>query len=129
MRGLTRRQAEVLSAIKDMIAKKGYSPTTRELGERIGVPSTNGVHDHLKALKRKGYITWVKGLSRSINLVGEARPGAPQTSSPFSVLLDILQAWVFADWLYGHVFCEDEQIEVGLADWETEEERLQEQAS
>ncbi len=53
---LTLRQREVLSFIEDRIRAWGYPPTIREIGEHLGIRSTNGVADHLKALKRKGYL-------------------------------------------------------------------------
>ena len=39
------------------IADRGYPPTLREIGEHMGIRSTNGVNDHLRALERKGYLT------------------------------------------------------------------------
>jgi repressor LexA len=56
MEPLTRRQELVLAFIAESIEQRGYPPTMREIGERMGIRSTNGVNDHLKALERKGYI-------------------------------------------------------------------------
>jgi repressor LexA len=53
---LTDRQKEVLGFIQESIAGRGYPPTLREIGERMGIRSTNGVNDHLKALEKKGYL-------------------------------------------------------------------------
>ncbi len=53
---LTDRQKEVLEFIQESIAARGYPPTLREIGERMGIRSTNGVNDHLKALEKKGYL-------------------------------------------------------------------------
>src|SRR5215813_8322327 len=53
---LTDRQKEVLEFIQESIAGRGYPPTLREIGERMGIRSTNGVNDHLKALEKKGYL-------------------------------------------------------------------------
>ncbi|MBI4702711.1 MAG: transcriptional repressor LexA [Deltaproteobacteria bacterium] len=57
MRGLTARQEEVLGFIRDSILDRGYPPTLREIGAHMGIRSTNGVNDHLRALERKGYLT------------------------------------------------------------------------
>ena len=54
--GITRRQQLVLDLINRCIAVRGYPPTMREIGEQMGISSTNGVNDHLKALERKGYL-------------------------------------------------------------------------
>lgn len=63
---LTKRQAEVLAFIQKTIEKLGYPPTVREIGENLGIRSTNGVADHLKALKRKGYLTQQEMKSRTL---------------------------------------------------------------
>ena len=53
---LTQRQRQVFEFIEEKIEEWGYPPTIREIGEHLGIRSTNGVADHLKALKRKGYL-------------------------------------------------------------------------
>ena len=53
---LTARQRQVFDFIESKIQEWGYPPTIREIGEHLGIKSTNGVADHLKALKRKGYL-------------------------------------------------------------------------
>ena len=72
MRKLTSRQREVIAFIREHQAEHGYAPTIREIGEAMGIRSTNGVNDHLKALERKGWIRREALLSRSIQVV--ARP-------------------------------------------------------
>ena len=57
MVGLTQRQQMVLDFIRQSITDRGYPPTLREIGARMGIRSTNGVNDHLRALERKGYLT------------------------------------------------------------------------
>jgi len=66
---LTDRQQEILDFIDRESAKNGYSPTIREIGERLGIRSTNGVNDHLKALERKGYIRREKDKSRTLRIL------------------------------------------------------------
>jgi SOS-response transcriptional repressor LexA len=53
---LTARQQLVLTAVADFVRDAGRPPTLRELAEAIGINSTNGATDHLKALERKGYL-------------------------------------------------------------------------
>src|SRR5438552_9212957 len=53
---LTDRQEKILSFIERSIQDQGYPPTIREIGEQMGIRSTNGVNDHLKALERKGFL-------------------------------------------------------------------------
>ena len=63
---LTKRQAAVLDFITDHIADTGFPPTIREIGDHLGISSTNGVNDHLKALERKGYLEREDAKSRAI---------------------------------------------------------------
>lgn len=53
---LTQRQEMVLDYIQSSISDRGYPPTLREIGNHMGIRSTNGVNDHLRALERKGYL-------------------------------------------------------------------------
>ncbi|MGH7271208.1 MAG: transcriptional repressor LexA [Polyangiaceae bacterium] len=76
MQGLTERQQMVLSFIRESIVDRGYPPTLREIGARMGIRSTNGVNDHLRALERKGYLTREDMKSRALRptSVGEPSP-------------------------------------------------------
>ncbi len=66
MQGLTQRQQMVLDFIRQSITDRGYPPTLREIGARMGIRSTNGVNDHLRALERKGYLTREDMKSRAL---------------------------------------------------------------
>lgn len=63
---LTERQAAVLDFIATHISDTGFPPTIREIGDHLGISSTNGVNDHLKALERKGYLSREDAKSRAI---------------------------------------------------------------
>ena len=63
---LTDRQSAVLTYIADHIEGTGFPPTIREIGDHLGISSTNGVNDHLKALERKGYLTREDSKSRAM---------------------------------------------------------------
>ncbi|ADY56056.1 SOS-response transcriptional repressor, LexA [Syntrophobotulus glycolicus DSM 8271] len=56
MEDLSQRQQEILDIIKREIAKKGYPPSVREIGEAVGLTSSSTVHNHLNTLEQKGYI-------------------------------------------------------------------------
>ncbi len=66
MQGLTARQDQVLCFIRQSIVDRGYPPTLREIGAHMGIRSTNGVNDHLRALERKGYLTREDMKSRAL---------------------------------------------------------------
>ncbi|MFT7579846.1 MAG: repressor LexA [Myxococcota bacterium] len=63
---LTDRQQQVLDFIQEKIACAGYPPTIREIGAELGINSTNGVNDHLRALERKGYLNRTEAKSRAL---------------------------------------------------------------
>ena len=78
MQGLTKRQEQTLDFIRHSIEERGYPPTLREIGEHMGIRSTNGVNDHLRALERKGYLRREDMKSRALRLVeGEPNKTAP----------------------------------------------------
>jgi repressor LexA len=71
---LTNRQRETLDVIVKAASEKGRPPTIREIGEALGITSTNGVRYLLSALAQKGYIRRRPHVSRGIELVGDRRP-------------------------------------------------------
>ena len=79
MQGLTARQEQVLRYIRQSIIDRGYPPTLREIGAHMGIKSTNGVNDHLRALERKGYLTREDMKSRAL------RPKDMEFSAPTPV--------------------------------------------
>jgi repressor LexA len=56
----------VLKYIESSITERGYPPTLREIGNFMGIRSTNGVNDHLRALERKGYLAREDMKSRAL---------------------------------------------------------------
>lgn len=83
MQGLTKRQEQTLDFIRKSIEERGYPPTLREIGESMGIRSTNGVNDHLRALERKGYLRREDMKSRALKLVEE--PTSPAVTERASV--------------------------------------------
>ena len=76
MQGLTERQRQILEFITQRIEAQGYPPTIREIGEQMGIKSTNGVNDHLKALERKGFLKREGLKSRALRPVHMPEPRA-----------------------------------------------------
>jgi repressor LexA len=54
---LTKRQERILEVIRESVATRGYPPSIREIGERVGLASPSNVHSHLAQLEEKGLIT------------------------------------------------------------------------
>ncbi|MDR3172650.1 MAG: transcriptional repressor LexA [Treponema sp.] len=69
MRELTARQKEVLSFIDLFSREHSYPPTIREIGDHFGI-SVKGAHDHVIALKKKGFLRQEEKRSRTMEVVG-----------------------------------------------------------
>lgn len=70
--GLTRRQQIVLDFMRGYLADHGHAPTIREVMDGLGIKSSNGVLDHLKALERKGYLCRGGGTARTMKVLRDA---------------------------------------------------------
>jgi repressor LexA len=89
MQGLTQRQQMVLDFIRSSIVDRGYPPTLREIGARMGIRSTNGVNDHLRALERKGYLTREDMKSRALRPTGLGQTTLGETAAPVEPANDV----------------------------------------
>jgi repressor LexA len=54
--GLTPRQRRVLDVIRDSVESRGYPPSMREIGEKVGLTSSSSVSHQLKVLEQKGLL-------------------------------------------------------------------------
>ena len=69
MEKLTNGQEKILQALKKLIAKNGYPPTVREIGELANLSSPATIHFHLKKLEQKGYIKKDDKKNRTIEIL------------------------------------------------------------
>ena len=69
MEKLTGRQGFILQVIKKLIAKKGYPPTVREIGEEANLSSPATIHFHLSKLEEKGYIKKGDNKNRTLEVL------------------------------------------------------------
>ena len=65
---LTKRQQEILRVVQDHIARHGYPPTVREIGDAVGLTSSSTVHAHLQALESRGALKRDPTKPRAIDL-------------------------------------------------------------
>lgn len=75
---LTQRQRRVLEVIRDSVDQRGYPPSLREIGERVGLTSPSSVAHQLKMLERKGHLRRDPHRPRAIEVVipgGEGERG------------------------------------------------------
>lgn len=71
MKGLTKRQKEVLDFIKSYIHSNRYPPSIRDIGGHMRI-SVKGAYDHIKALEKKNYIKCSLNRSRAIRVLEES---------------------------------------------------------
>ena len=69
MEKLTARQEYILKILKQLIAKNGYPPTVREIGEKANLNSPATIHFHLTKLEEKGYIKKDNSKNRTIEIL------------------------------------------------------------
>ena len=55
-RATTGKQQQILAVIRSFTAERGYPPSVREIGERVGLSSSSTVQSHLKTLERRGLL-------------------------------------------------------------------------
>jgi repressor LexA len=70
---LSERQTNILKYIEAYVEERGYPPSIREIGDRVGISSTSVVDYNLKVLEREGRIRRDREVSRGLELVGGSR--------------------------------------------------------
>lgn len=78
---LTERQRQILTVIARSASRHGYSPSTREIADAVGLASTSTVSRHLRRLEEWGYLRRGRA-TRPVDVRGflaaESEPAAPQ---------------------------------------------------
>jgi repressor LexA len=69
MEGLTSRQREVLEFIQASQLEHGVVPSLREIASQFGFRSMTAAADHVRALRKKGYLLHHPRLARSHSVV------------------------------------------------------------
>lgn len=62
------RQQRILVAIRDWVVRHGYSPSTRQLADAVGLRSSSSVSKHLASLEDKGFLRRSTAVSRPIDV-------------------------------------------------------------
>lgn len=85
-RKLSDRQQQILDYIQAYVEDRGYPPSIREIGDRVGISSTSVVDYNLRALERDGLIRRDREVSRGLEVVGGSR-SAPLAIPPARVMI------------------------------------------
>jgi repressor LexA len=78
MKGLTKRQREILHFIRDQFDVEGLAPTVREIAAHFGFTSPNGAAAHVQALRAKGFLQSLPGRARSLLVQHPVRGPQPR---------------------------------------------------
>lgn len=138
---LTPRQQSVLEAIERYWNAHGVSPSLADLASKLEI-SRATVHEHLVALKKKGYLENIEGAGRSwrpmtrprqsqsvrVPLVGRVAAGTPILAS------ENIEDWITiddlkdADQFFALRVCGDSMVEAGILDGDVVIARKQNEA-
>lgn len=66
---LTPRQKQILDLIKKHTKKRGVAPSLAEIKKRLRLSSVSNIHQHIEALKNKGYLNKQKNQPRGIEIL------------------------------------------------------------
>ena len=69
LQGINRRK-QILAFIIQYMTDNGFAPSNRDIGEGVGLKSTEGVKRHLDKLEKDGKIKTKSGQPRAISVVG-----------------------------------------------------------
>ena len=72
MKEITSQQQRVLDCIQIYLNKTGFPPTRADICRELGFKSPNSAETHLRALEKKGFISFESGASRGISIIGNS---------------------------------------------------------
>ena len=67
----TKRQQLILDFVISFMKSNAFPPTRQEIADHFGFRSSNGAHEHLLALERKGLIQLTTGIARGIRIISK----------------------------------------------------------
>lgn len=72
------RQQRILATIRDWVAAHGCPPSTRQIGDAVGLRSTSSVSKNLKSLEERGFLRRGSAMARQLDVrpfLTEAKQG------------------------------------------------------
>ena len=79
---MSKMQKQIYAFIADFVAKQGYPPSVREIGEAVGLKSPSTVYFHLLHMEELGVIRKGAGKGRAIQLVKPAEAKEETAEEP-----------------------------------------------
>ncbi|WP_249354654.1 transcriptional repressor LexA [Rhodococcus sp. USK13] len=62
------RQQRILATIRDWVAAHGCPPSTRQIGDAVGLRSTSSVSKNLKSLEERGFLRRGSAMARQLDV-------------------------------------------------------------
>jgi repressor LexA len=87
---LPERQQRILVAIRDWVQRYGYPPSTRQIGDAVGLRSSSSVSRHLASLEEKGFLRRGSAVARPIDVRMFLREGPTREAAEESVDLPVV---------------------------------------
>jgi repressor LexA len=99
------RQQRILATIRDWVVRYGYPPSTREIGDAVGLRSSSSVSKHLKGLEERGFLRRGTTMTRPIDVRLFLRASAPEPAG------DSVTVPVVGDIAAGSPIAADEHVD------------------
>jgi repressor LexA len=87
---LPERQQRMLVVIRDWVTRHGYPPSSRQLGDAVGLRSSSSVSKHLASLEEKGFLRRSPSVSRPIDVRMFLQESSTQSTSDDNVPVPVV---------------------------------------
>jgi repressor LexA len=84
------RQQRILGAIRDWVIRYGYPPSTRQIGDAVGLRSPSSVSRHLASLEDKGFLRRGSSMSRPIDVRAFLHGGSAREPADNAVAVPVV---------------------------------------
>ncbi|GAA2143038.1 transcriptional repressor LexA [Actinomadura napierensis] len=84
------RQQRILATIRDWAVRYGYPPSTRQIGDAVGLRSASSVSRHLTSLEEKGFLRRGAAVARPIDVRSFLREGSAAEPAADSVTVPVV---------------------------------------
>ncbi|AGZ45108.1 LexA repressor [Actinoplanes friuliensis DSM 7358] len=82
---LSPRQRAILTVIRDWVVRYGYSPSTREIADAVGLASTSSVSRHLRVLEERDFLRRGRSVTRPVDVRMFLEPVSRDDGDPTTV--------------------------------------------
>ncbi|GAA5049762.1 transcriptional repressor LexA [Nocardia callitridis] len=87
---LPQRQQRILLTIQEWVQRHGYAPSTRQIGDAVGLRSSSSVSKHLKSLEDRGFLRRGDAVARPVDVRMFLRHAGPAVSEENSVTVPVV---------------------------------------